>query len=96
VTTYPGSIGFVDQAPGPMAHAWDVVKSDTVPLPATTRAIYVGATGDVTVQMAGVLGATDGSNPTLFAAVPAGTTLNIACTFVMSTGTSSTNVVALW
>lgn len=96
MSAYPGSIGFVPAAPGPMGHGWVVAKSDSVPLPATTRAIYVGATGDITVQFAGVLGAADGSHPTLFAAVPAGTTLNIACTFVMSTGTTSTNVVALW
>lgn len=96
MAAYPGSIGFTPQAPGPMGRAWVVDKSDTVPLPATTRAIYVGVTGDVTVQLAGNLGAADGSHPTLFAAVTAGTTLNIACTFVMSTGTASTNVVALW
>lgn len=95
MTAYPGSTGFVPQAPGPMGHAWVVDKSDTIPLPAVTRAIYVGATGDVTVQLAGVLGADDASHPTLFAAVPAGTTLNIACTFVMD-ATVSTNVVAMW
>lgn len=96
MAAYPGSIGFVNPAAGPMGHAWVVDKSDSVPLPAVTRAIYVGVTGDVTVQLAGVLGAADGSHPTLFAAVAAGTTLNIACTFVMATGTASTNVVALW
>lgn len=95
MTAYPGSIGFVPDAPGPMGRAWVVAKSDTVPLPATTRAIYVGVTGDITVQLAGVDGADDGSNPTLFAAVPAGTILPIACTFVMA-ATVSTNVVALW
>lgn len=98
---YPGSVGFTPPTnpatPGPAAHAWVVDKSDSVPLPAVTRAIYVGAAGDVTVQLAGVDGGVDGhSNPTLFAAVPAGTTLWICVTYVMSTGTASTNVVALW
>ncbi len=92
---YPGSIGFNPLPPGPAGHGWVVAKSDTVPLPATTRAIYVGSTGDLVVQFAGVLGAADGSNPMTLAAVPAGTTLNIACTFVMA-ATTSTNVVALW
>lgn len=95
MTAYPGSIGYINEAAGPMGRAWVVDKSDTVPLPATTRAIYVGVTGDITVQLAGNAGAADGSHPTLFAAVPAGTILPIACTFVMA-ATVSTNVVALW
>lgn len=96
MVAYPGSIGYTPEAFGPMGRAWVVDKSDSVELPTITRAIYVGATGDVTVQLAGNLGAADGSHPTLFAAVPAGTTLNIACTFVMATGTTSTNIVAMW
>lgn len=96
MAAYAGSIGYTPQAPGPMGRAWVVDKSDTVPLPAPTRAIYVGATGDVTLQLAGNLGAADGSHPTLYAAVPAGTTLQVEATFVMSTGTTSANIVAQW
>lgn len=96
MAAYPGQIPYTPKAPSSAGRAWVVDKSDTVPLPAVTSAIYVGDTGDVTVQLAGNLGALDASHPTLYAAVQAGTTLNIACTFVMSTGTTSTNVVAQW
>lgn len=96
MSAYPGSVPYAAQAPASSGHAWVIDKSDSIPLPSPTRAVYVGAAGDVTVQMAGVKGAADGTNPTLFAAVPAGTTLPISVTFIMSTGTVSTNVVPLW
>lgn len=79
-------------APGPSTHAWVVTPDDNDTLVAPTKALYVGALGDVTVQMAGV----EDSHPTLFAAVPAGTTLIITATKVLATGTTSNNIVALW
>jgi hypothetical protein len=65
-----------------------VTPSDTVDLAFTTRAIYVGGAGTLTVILAG--GAT-----VEFLAVPAGTWLWIAATRVKATGTSATSIVAL-
>lgn len=64
-----------------------VTKSDTVAN--VFSALYIGATGDVTVTPQGQ------TTTVLFAAVPAGTTLPIAVSLVMATGTTSTNIVGL-
>jgi len=56
---------------------------------AATRAVYVGGAGALTVTMH------DGTNAT-FAAVPAGTTLPISVTKILSTGTAATSIVALY
>jgi len=55
-----------------------------------TRSLFVGGTGDVTVDMA-----TEGTNVT-FTAVPAGSILPIQVTRVYSTGTTATFIVALY
>jgi hypothetical protein len=52
------------------------------------RALYVGATGNVSVM--GLDGAT-----VTFASVPAGGILPIACIRVRSTGTTASNIVGL-
>lgn len=93
MAAYPGNATYTPvTVPGAFAHAWVVEPSDTVDLPAPTSAVYVGATGDVTMQLAGV----EAGNPTLFASVQAGTTLYVQATRVLDTGTDSTNIVALW
>lgn len=96
MAAYAGSVGFVPLPPGPAGHGWNVEPSDTVPLPATTRAIYVGDAGDVAVLLAGVDNSTPSAGVVTFLAVPAGTTLWVSATHVMDTGTDSTNIVALW
>jgi len=54
------------------------------------RGIYVGGDGDVVVLMAG-----DGASQT-FATVPIGTILPVIATAVVKTGTTATNMVALF
>ena len=72
----------------PYKKAAAVTKSDSTVL-AKTRAIYVGGAGALAVTMAG------GGDVTI-AAVPAGTTLPISVTKVLSTGTAATSIVALY
>ena len=72
----------------PAEYAVAVTKSDSTVLNAT-RALYIGGSGDVAVTMAG------GGNVT-FSALAAGTILPIRVTKVLSTGTTATNIVALY
>lgn len=65
-----------------------VIPHDTN-LIATTNALYVGGTGAVKVDMAG------GGSVT-FSAVPAGAVLPVQAVRVYATGTTATNVVALY
>ena len=72
----------------PGKYAAAVTPHDSTNLAATTRALYVGsAGGNITAIVNGVA--------ILFVAVPIGI-LPIQCTRVNSTGTTSTNIVALW
>lgn len=75
------------------APAWSaaaVTPSDGADLPtAPTRALYIGGVGDVKVNMA------DGVAVT-YPAVPVGSILPIACTRVFATGTTATNIVAMY
>ncbi len=75
-------------------HAAVVTPSDTVDLPSTTKAIWIGATGNLAVIMADDVD----TAPVTFNGVPAGTMLNVQARRVMATGTTVTagNVVALW
>ena len=66
-----------------------VVPSDTVQLAQVSRAIYVGSTGDIAAELA------SGTQVT-FTAVPAGMILPLRLRKIRSTGTSATNIVALW
>ena len=72
----------------PAEYAVAVTKSDSTVLNAT-RAIYIGGSGDVAVTMAG------GGNVT-FSTLAAGTILPVRVTKVLSTGTTATNIVALY
>ena len=67
-----------------------VTPDNTNGLSYATRALYVGTAGSLNV--------TAYDNPdvaTLFVAVPAGTTLDISVSKVLSTGTTASNIVAL-
>ena len=66
-----------------------VVPSDTVALAHTARGIYVGGIGDVTVI-------TETGDTLLFKAVSVGAILPVRAAYVKATGTTATNLLALW
>lgn len=68
-----------------------VVPSNTVDLTKPCRGLYVGGAGDI---MAVPLAAP--GTAVLFKAVPAGTVLPIVATRVNATGTTATDIVALF
>jgi hypothetical protein len=55
-----------------------------------TRALYIGGSGDITVDMA------DGGSSVLFVGVLSGTILPIQVTRIYATGTTATSIVALY
>lgn len=69
-------------------HATAVTKSDATILPCT-RGLYIGTTGDVAVTMA------SGATSIVFTAVPVGL-LPVQVTKVLSTGTTASNILALY
>lgn len=72
----------------PYVGAADVTPSDSTPIE-TTRAVYVGGAGNIKATMQ------DGSIAT-FTAVPVGSVLKIRATLIWATGTTATNLVALY
>lgn len=66
-----------------------VTPSDTLPVPAGTKGLWVEGTGDVTVWMPGA------ATSFKFTAVPAGSFIPISPWKVMATGTTATNINAL-
>ncbi len=86
---YGTSIGITGGLTVPGENAVAVSKSDVTVL-TTTRFLYVGGTGNVAVTMVGTGAAI------VFKLVPAGTMLPVRVTKVLSTGTTATNIVAIW
>ena len=72
----------------PAFHGFAITPSDVTSLTETTRAIYVGSSGDISVTLASGAAVT-------FASVTAGTILPIRASLVKSTGTTATNLVGL-
>ena len=73
-----------------------VTKSDATVIP-TTRALYVGATGNIAVRMADRSPTLGGDGTTvIFNSVPAGFVLPIQVDQVLSTGTTASSIVALY
>ena len=64
----------------------------------STRGLWVGSGGDVSVEMVGKDGRGGGlEDPTVvFPAVPTGTLLPIRVTRVNATGTAASSLVAIW
>ena len=67
-----------------------VTTSDSTVFAQPTRALYIGAAGNITVDMA------DGGTSVLFVGVQGGTLLPIQVTRVYATGTTATSIVALY
>jgi hypothetical protein len=67
-----------------------VTPSDTTPLTKYAKALYIGVTGDVTVIPVG------GTTGVLFKAHPVGYFVGCQVAQVMATGTTATNIVALY
>jgi hypothetical protein len=65
-----------------------ITPSNTVDIPQTV-AVYVGGAGNLKVDMRG-------GNAVTFTAVPVGTVLEIRVTRVYATGTTATNMLALY
>lgn len=71
----------------------DTVGIDFVGTASSTRGLYVGSGGDISVEMVG----SGLADPTvLFVAVPTGTLLPIEITRVNVTNTTATSLVAIW
>lgn len=73
----------------PYNDAAAVTPSDSTDLANTTRAIYVGSQGNLTVRMAG------SGNDVLFT-LDKHEMLPLRVVRVLATGTTCTNIVALW
>jgi hypothetical protein len=74
----------------PYAEAADIAPSDSTDLSTTTRAIYIGGGS-------GVLVATMKSGATVtFSGLVTGSVLPIRARRVLATGTTATDLVALW
>jgi hypothetical protein len=71
----------------PARYGAAVTPSNSVDLPAPTRALFVGVAGNISVEMR--------NGTVVFANVPVGI-IPIQCTRVNSTGTTATTMVALW
>jgi hypothetical protein len=71
----------------PARYGAAVTPSNSVDLPAPTRALFVGVAGNISVEMR--------NGTVVFTNVPVGI-LPIQCTRVNSTGTTATTMVALW
>jgi hypothetical protein len=67
-----------------------ITTSDSTIYGQPTRALYIGAAGNLTVDMA------DGGSSVLFVGVQGGTLLPLQVTRIYATGTSATSIVALY
>lgn len=67
-----------------------ITPSDTVDLPYTTRALYVGTGGNISVYPA------NSTTSVVLANVGTGTVLPVAVSRVLAAGTTASNIVALY
>lgn len=77
-------------ASDPAKRAAAITPSDATDLETPTRGIYIGVTGDVTVDLE------DSGTTILFKGAVAGSVLPVEAKRVRATGTTATNLVALW
>jgi hypothetical protein len=71
----------------PAYNAAAVTPSNTAFLPAVSKRLWVGGAGNVQLVTAG-------GQTVIYAAVPAGTYLNVRATQVLATSTTATNIIA--
>jgi hypothetical protein len=71
----------------PARYGAAVTPSNSVNLAAPTRSLYVGTTGNISVEML--------NGTVVFNTVAVGI-LPVQCTRVNATGTTASNIVALW
>lgn len=89
-TSSKQDIGNASLAAGePISKGAAVTPSDSIALTTTSRALYVGGGGDLTVRLAG------DSTDTVLKAVPTGSFLPLKVTYVKATGTTATYITAL-
>jgi hypothetical protein len=74
----------------PASNAAAVTPHDSTDLANTTRALFVGGAGNISVEMAG------GQSAVVLTGVVAGTILPLRVTRVNSTSTTATNITAIW
>ena len=74
----------------PAEHGAAVTPNDDADLTTTSRSLYIGTGGDVVVILKG------DSAAVTFVSVPAGSVLPVRAQRVKATGTTATNIVALW
>lgn len=75
---------------GPASNGAAITPHATNALAFVTRAIWVGAAGDITLRLA------DASADITLIGVPAGTLLPLRASHVRATGTSAASLVGLW
>lgn len=77
------------QLDDPMTDGVAITTSNDNDLPNLTRAIWVGGTGTIAAIL-------KSGKTVTFTGVPAGTMLRVRVSRVLATGTTATNMVALW
>ena len=86
IDTYRNMVGGLES---PAREAVEITPNDGVDLTKTTRSIYIGASGDIAVHMAG------NTTPVVFKSVPVGV-LPVRVDRVLSSNTTASDLVALW
>lgn len=77
-------------ANSPAINAAAVTPSDTAIIDPPTKALYIGAAGNIAAVLA------DDSDPVTFVGLSAGQTLPVRVKKVMATGTTAASIVALY
>lgn len=78
-----------DSAEAPSLHPLAIIPSNTVPLVATPKALYIGTGGTVVLRTA------SGASDVTFKNLASGQILPVRAQFVRATGTTAADIVAL-
>ena len=79
-----------DTDQSPALNAVAVTPHDSTNLAEPSRALYIGVTGDVSLEL------TESGSAIVFKNVPAGTVLPVRVSRVNATATTATDIVAIW